>query len=157
MSIFSGLMFLYFTNIFSILGVSIFHILGDIKNLVFFRCSGNFCLLMLEWTRNALLFLSNICLFWDTVFLGILKNLFFSCLGISCLLIFEWMWNALFFFWSDIFSFWDLVFFWLIKNLFLTVWAFHVYSCLSGCGMPYFFSNIFPYWDLVFFSHFWVI
>ena len=81
MSIFSGLMFLYFTNIFSILGVSIFHILGDIKNLVFFRCSGNFCLLMLEWTRNALLFLSNICLFWDTVFLGILKNLFFQLFG----------------------------------------------------------------------------
>ena len=125
MSIFSGLMFLYFTNIFSILGVSIFHILGDIKNLVFFRCSGNFCLLMLEWTRNALLFLSNICLFWDTVFLGILKNLFFSCLGISCLLMLQWMWNALFFFWSDIFPFWDSVFYGILKKPFFQLfWHF---------------------------------
>ena len=48
------------------------------------------------------------------------------------------MWNALFF-WSDIFLFWDSVFLGILKNLFSAVWAFHVYSCLSGCGMPYFF------------------
>ena len=83
-------------------------------------------------------FLSNICLFWDTVFLGILKNLFSSCLGILCLLMLEWMWNALFF--VRHFSILGLSILWDIKKPFFSaVWAFHVYSCLSGCGMPYFF------------------
>ena len=70
----------------------------------------------------------------------------------SCLLMFEWMWNVLIFFLVRHFSilglsiFGDIIFF-------SAVWAFHVYSSLSGCGMPYFFwSDIFPFWDLVFFS-----
>ena len=50
-------------------------------------------------------------------------------------LIFEW--NALFF-WSNIFPFWDSVFLGTLI-FFSAVWAFHVYSSLSGCGMPYFF------------------
>ena len=42
------------------------------------------------------------------------------------------------------------------KHFFPAVWAFHIYSCLSGCGMPWFFLvRHFSILGLCIFSNFW--
>ena len=72
---------------------------------------------------------------------------------------FEWMWNALICFGPTFFYFGTLYFFKFLRifeNFFPVVWAFHIYSCLSGCGCPNFFLvRHFSILGICIFSNFW--
>ena len=125
---------------FSILGLCIFSNFWGYLKRFFSSCLGISCLLMCEWMWNALVFFGDFFLLFQ--FLGDIWKHFFQLFG-------HFMSTHV---WVDVkcpnfflvrhFSILGLCIFsnfWgHLETVFPAVWAFHAYSCLSGCECPIF-------------------